>query len=164
MVKIPYWQQLQDPRWQKLRLEVMQRDGFACTCCGEKTKQLQIHHRWYVGGRMAWEAPLVALNTLCLDCHKMAGEISDYKQDWEGLIDDFEGDKNLCHRDAFLHWKIKFKISGQRLGAAILKGLISGEIDPESISNWEEAHKKWLVEYNEDLNAHSGTEESEASV
>jgi len=35
------------PEWQKKRLEIMERDNFKCRSCGEDTKILNIHHRYY---------------------------------------------------------------------------------------------------------------------
>jgi hypothetical protein len=64
-----YLQKLRDPRWQKKRLEVMQRDGFTCQSCFDSESTLHVHHRWYVAGE-PWDAPLDALVTLCEGCHE----------------------------------------------------------------------------------------------
>jgi len=58
-----------DPRWQKRRLEVLQRDDWSCTYCGDQETTLHVHHRWYDGE--PWEAPLNALTTLCAECHEV---------------------------------------------------------------------------------------------
>jgi len=60
---------LKDPRWQKKRLEVMQRDNFSCTQCEDKTKTLNVHHIHYIRGNNPWEYPLSGLITLCENCH-----------------------------------------------------------------------------------------------
>lgn len=86
MKKTPYWQQLQDPRWQKRRLEIMSRDDFACANCCDQTSQLQVHHRWYAAGRMVWEYPDAALVTLCEECHKYETEAAAAAQDWETFL------------------------------------------------------------------------------
>lgn len=65
-----YKEQLTDPRWQKRRLEVLNRDEFTCQKCGDKTRTLHVHHRYYVSGRMAWEYPEVTYVTLCHECHE----------------------------------------------------------------------------------------------
>jgi len=62
-----YSQKLRDPRWQKLRLEIMQRDGFSCKICSSTQKTLMVHHLKYTGN--PWEAPPQDLITLCEDCH-----------------------------------------------------------------------------------------------
>jgi hypothetical protein len=65
-----YSEKLKDPRWQKRRLEVMDRDKFTCRKCNEATKTLNVHHRYYRKGAAPWEYPIEALITLCEPCHK----------------------------------------------------------------------------------------------
>lgn len=65
----PYWLKLQDPRWQKKRLEIMQRDGFKCQECGTTDEKLHVHHQYYVGRRDPWQYPNSCLQTLCETCH-----------------------------------------------------------------------------------------------
>jgi hypothetical protein len=69
-----YWEQLRDPRWQKKRLEIMQRDEFICQSCGDAGKTLNVHHGYYAKGLAPWEYEDETLRTLCEDCHKMAEE------------------------------------------------------------------------------------------
>lgn len=64
-----YSELLKDPRWQKKRLEIMQRDNFTCQLCFSTTKTLHVHHLAYVGS-YPWETPDSDLITLCEDCHK----------------------------------------------------------------------------------------------
>ncbi len=59
-----------DPRWQKKRLEIMERDGFKCRSCGSADKTLNVHHAYYDKGKMPWEYPSRSLTTLCEECHK----------------------------------------------------------------------------------------------
>lgn len=66
---IEYSGKLQDPRWQKKRLEVFQRDNWTCQCCGSKTTQLEIHHVDYWDGKQPWEYPNDMLLTACRTCH-----------------------------------------------------------------------------------------------
>jgi hypothetical protein len=65
-----YAEKLRDPRWQRMRLEVMQRDGFSCQECGDTQTTLNVHHKHYLRGRDPWQYPLTALETLCENCHK----------------------------------------------------------------------------------------------
>lgn len=65
-----YGEQLLDPRWQRRRLDIMQRDEFKCVECGDATKTLHVDHRVYFKGRLAWEYPDDELQTLCKDCHR----------------------------------------------------------------------------------------------
>ena len=60
-----------DPRWQRKRLEIMQRDGFACVSCGDSSSTLHVHHKRYQGE--LWESPSDDLQTLCETCHSAIG-------------------------------------------------------------------------------------------
>lgn len=62
-----YAEKLKDPRWQRLRLEVYQRDGFACRYCQDTKTTLNVHHLEYSGN--PWDAPIDKLITLCEHCH-----------------------------------------------------------------------------------------------
>lgn len=64
-----YSEKLRDPRWQKLRLEVMQRDGWRCLRCQSTTNELNVHHLHYERGRAPWEYPPASLETICDPCH-----------------------------------------------------------------------------------------------
>ncbi len=67
-----YSEKLKDPKWQRKRLEIMQRDDFTCQGYHEQCegKQLQIHHIYYKKGKEPWEYDNDELITLCEDCHK----------------------------------------------------------------------------------------------
>lgn len=65
-----YYEKLKDPRWQRKRLEVMQRDDFRCLECGSKTDTLNVHHGCYIPARDPWDYPDYLLHTLCEDCHE----------------------------------------------------------------------------------------------
>ena len=59
----------EDPRWQVLRLRIMERDGFKCSKCGNGERTLHVHHLKYTVGAQAWESPMEDLATLCDVCH-----------------------------------------------------------------------------------------------
>lgn len=65
-----YLEVLKDPRWQRKRLEILNRDGFACQKCGNTQQTLAIHHREYLSGRYPWDYPGELLITLCQKCHE----------------------------------------------------------------------------------------------
>lgn len=65
-----YKEQLKHPKWQKKRLEIMNRDNFQCQCCMDKEDTLTVHHKKYIKGKKAWEYPDKLLITLCDDCHQ----------------------------------------------------------------------------------------------
>ena len=65
-----YREQLLHPKWQKRRLEILNRASFACECCGAEEKTLHVHHKRYAKGRMAWEYEDRELIALCETCHE----------------------------------------------------------------------------------------------
>lgn len=69
--RIPYQQQLRDPRWQKKRLLVLARDGWRCVSCGDSKTELHVDHIKYRTRRIkAWEYRMDELQTLCRPCHE----------------------------------------------------------------------------------------------
>lgn len=66
-----YTDWLRHPKWQRKRLEVMQRDGFRCVRCGDEESELHVHHMSYIPGRKPWEYPLQNFETICRDCHDL---------------------------------------------------------------------------------------------
>jgi hypothetical protein len=79
-----YSDQLKDPRWQRKRLEILQRDNFTCLLCEDTRTTLAIHHLDYNGN--PWDIPDSLLKTVCFHCHEIIHlfpnlEITDiYKQ------------------------------------------------------------------------------------
>ena len=67
-----YREKLLDPRWQKLRLEIMQRAKFACEACASNSRTLEVHHGAYFRDKEPWEIDSMYLWCLCTDCHKRA--------------------------------------------------------------------------------------------
>ena len=63
-----YSEKLRDPRWQRKRLEIMQRDNFTCTQCGNKSEIQNIHHWQY--SKEPWSAKNQDLTTVCRSCHE----------------------------------------------------------------------------------------------
>lgn len=84
-----YAEKLKDPRWQKKRLEVLQRDGWACTLCDAEDKTLHVHHILYLPKKDPWEYSMCFLQTLCVDCHDYVSgpDGFDYQLDAEGLLE-----------------------------------------------------------------------------
>lgn len=64
-----YAEKLKDPRWQKKRLEILERDSFTCRHCGDKEKELHVHHAYYERGMDPWDYKDHMLFTLCKYCH-----------------------------------------------------------------------------------------------
>lgn len=66
--KTSYAEKLRDPRWQKKRLRILERDEWTCQQCYDQESTLHVHHLWYQGE--PWDAPDQALVTLCSECHE----------------------------------------------------------------------------------------------
>lgn len=81
--KTSYSVLLKDPRWQKNRLEAMERAGWCCELCGDKESMLNVHHKKYFKGRMPWEYDSEQLAVLCESCHTLEHEQSSLE-----LLDD----------------------------------------------------------------------------
>jgi len=65
-----YSEKLKDPRWQKKRLEIFERDEFTCVSCGDKKNTLVVHHKRYDSYNEPWNENEVNLVSLCEKCHK----------------------------------------------------------------------------------------------
>jgi hypothetical protein len=63
-----YFEKLKDPRWQKKRLKIFERDNWQCQSCGKKEETLVVHHKFYTS-KDPWDEPEENLATLCSFCH-----------------------------------------------------------------------------------------------
>jgi hypothetical protein len=64
-----YSEKFKDPRWQRKRLEILERDGWCCQKCYDPQNPLHVHHRYYEQGKDPWDYPDEALVSLCEECH-----------------------------------------------------------------------------------------------
>lgn len=62
-----YTDKLKNPKWQKKRLGIFNRDGWKCTSCSAEDSTLHAHHINYRGE--PWECPDEYIVTLCDKCH-----------------------------------------------------------------------------------------------
>lgn len=69
-MKKTYWEKLQDPRWQKKRLEAMQAKDFCCEICGDSESTLNVHHKEYFKDHDPWQYTTDQLSVLCEICHE----------------------------------------------------------------------------------------------
>ncbi len=69
-----YAEKLRDPRWQRKRLEVLNRFDFTCVVCNSKNRTLHVHHSYYLKGRDPWEYPTEHFWCLCETCHDQVTE------------------------------------------------------------------------------------------
>lgn len=72
-----YFQKLKDPRWQKKRLEVLEKNDWVCERCMNGEATLHVHHRQYFKGREPWEYEAGQLAVLCEYCHEVTHEEED---------------------------------------------------------------------------------------
>jgi 5-methylcytosine-specific restriction endonuclease McrA len=75
-----YRRKLKDPRWQKMRLEIFNRDVFKCRYCGDKKETLHVHHLEYLPDLDPWQYPMESLITLWESCHE---EETKYRREQE---------------------------------------------------------------------------------
>jgi hypothetical protein len=74
IVNMNYKQKLLDPRWQKKRLSIFERDSWKCKICQSSEETLHVHHVFYEQHLDPWEYPDYALITLCSECHETEHE------------------------------------------------------------------------------------------
>jgi hypothetical protein len=86
MAKKTYSEKLLDPRWQKKRLEILNRDNFTCRKCEDTENTLHVHHKYYES-EFPWETSNEHLITYCADCHKL--EEIEFKEYSKLFIDTF---------------------------------------------------------------------------
>ncbi len=68
-----YSDQLKDPRWQRKKNGILDRDKYTCQLCQATDKTLHVHHKFYLPKLMAWEYADDCLLTLCFECHHKEG-------------------------------------------------------------------------------------------
>lgn len=83
-----YSEKLRDPRWQKRRLEIMDRADFTCENCGFGDKTLNVHHRIYRKGSEPWEYADTELECLCETCHEESHAVRRRLDEWMALLPD----------------------------------------------------------------------------
>lgn len=69
-----YWEKLQDPRWQKKRLEVLESFNWECYGCKTKGDKLNVHHFWYETGKDPWDYENECYVAVCDKCHEVSHE------------------------------------------------------------------------------------------
>lgn len=138
-MKNEFLEKYKDPRWQEKRLLVMQRDGFACRVCGDKSTTLHVHHLMYRRGADPWDYPDTMLVTRCETCHE-PGTAEAY-QLVESMAAAFNGDLTAAWF-SFMHtteeWTALQGITGtlsvtdrHRLGRQLLKAALKFKPSPK---------------------------------
>jgi len=130
MANQKYSEKLKDPRWQKKRLEIFERDNWACKYCGNKNETLHVHHLFYSGKSEPWEIHNGFLVTLCESCHDSENKANEngttFRKDIGVLLNSlWENDWSLmdildiAYRFAYLG-KVSGKLGGIKDFAIIL--------------------------------------------
>jgi len=75
-----YNEKLKDPRWQRRRLYIFERDNWTCQLCSRTDLELHVHHL-HRTTEEPWEEPDLHLLTLCKLCHEqqLANPRGEYK-------------------------------------------------------------------------------------
>jgi hypothetical protein len=137
-----YSDKLKDPRWQKKRLKILERDEWQCQKCGEKENTLHVHHLRYFPNKEPWEYLDEDLLTLCCDCHEYETEarkeyesqLIDMLRAMRFLADDVQGVMDFLfaavqmyhpqHLSEALRWNLRNK-NGVIYGRKLLKKMIT---------------------------------------
>jgi len=80
-----YREKLLDPRWQRMRLRVLERAGWTCQLCGATDRTLHVHHGNYARGE-PWDTPVEALWSLCDTCHAISQPLLDAAREAVGSM------------------------------------------------------------------------------
>lgn len=75
-VKIKYAEQLKTPQWKAYREFILVVRGSKCEVCGGN-KNINIHHKHYIKGRLAWEYLPNDVMVLCRSCHAKVHNIKE---------------------------------------------------------------------------------------
>lgn len=118
-----YSDKLKDPKWQKVRLQVLERDDWRCRICDIGTKTLHIHHNFYQQNREPWDYPFDSLITLCFECHER------------------EKGYRLVAEDSLLEALREYGFTSEDISILILERILNKEI----INGLEEAKKSDLI-------------------
>ena len=102
--KFDYSSILKNPKWQKRRLEIMQRDNFTCQCCFNKDEELTVHHKYYISGVKPWDYSDSCYVTLCGSCHNNFHEYfqKEQRKPYYSLTNKINNSYTVTETDAFL--------------------------------------------------------------
>lgn len=64
-----YAEKLKHPKWQKKRLQVLNKYGFMCNMCWDDETELHVHHKSYLPNTDPWDYPITNFQVLCKNCH-----------------------------------------------------------------------------------------------
>lgn len=113
-----YAEKLKDPRWQKKRLEIMQRDKFTCIWCFRNDATLNVDHKIYRPRLNPWDYTNDDLQTLCENCHKKLSERRQKIADQIGRMDEADlSELEIFLNDSLLKKSLQASVLQQFPGA-----------------------------------------------
>lgn len=162
-----YSEKLKDPRWQRKRLEILERDNFTCQYCDSKENTLHVHHKLYLKGKSPWEYNDKIYVTLCDDCHVEAEDNKNYIL--ELLGNNRKADLSVCYLlkallgndENYYHWKEAIEKMAKAINSQYHSNkdnwersvIEMGQFSMASISSickatdyWEESMQSWPTE------------------
>ena len=94
--------QIKHPKWQKKRLEILERDEYTCQSCGSNSDTLHVHHYLYDKNTLLRDYNNDYLTTLCEDCHnywhKINREIKEHLCVDSVRLDDLKSILEICSK------------------------------------------------------------------
>lgn len=123
-----YAELLRDPRWQKKRLEIMQRDNFTCQHCGCQDKELQVHHLIYHKDNKPWEYKSDELITLCSKCHDIETQAN------QDLYEDFKWLKEMWKSLGFSSLMLEALLGGI---SSYIENILDDRENGEMEGSWQ---------------------------
>lgn len=132
-----YADKLKDPRWQKKRLEVFERDEWRCQSCQDTETTLCVHHLRYISGHDPWDYPNELLITLCETCHS---EEHEWMPETIGTLADTIKDKGFLS-DGVLNiargfWFLELKYPQDVVSSIIEHALASEDVFEEMANHY----------------------------
>lgn len=110
-----YQEQLKSPKWQKKRLEILNRDEFTCQNCGETDSELHVHHLFYLRNIKVYDYPDKFYITLCKGCHENIHNETELV--YREIVNHLH-ELSVHHIDTYIKaLKVAVHISGYHLGA-----------------------------------------------
>ncbi len=79
------------PQWLAFRKRLLHMDNDQCSHCAQSSAQriLQVHHKYYIPGRLPWQYPPKACLVLCRSCHaQLHGKVQPRKG-WQYMGHDY---------------------------------------------------------------------------
>lgn len=126
-----YSEKLKDPRWQKKRLEVLNRDNFTCISCGSDKHTLHVHHQLYQRGLEPWDYDTNLLITLCEFCHESEEQLKSSDSEFIEMMLSFRLTRLEINSFVLRLWDHLYNKPDRRDALNKLKELI----DPTDIPN-----------------------------